>query len=154
MALMRFMGDGPPQEQQSDTDILQSILQLCKEKRKLQDEICCQIIKQITDHPIKENCTRGWRVLYLFLGYFPCTSDLMPFVQRYLENICADSNHDFQAIAMACQDNVYRTLKYGGRQHIPSTLELEAIIKGRSSRRVIVYLPGKLEHAAKIKPFM
>ncbi|XP_072414228.1 unconventional myosin-XVB [Chiloscyllium punctatum] len=154
MALLRFMGDQPPQKHQSDRDLLQSILKLCKEKDMLKDEICCQIIKQITDNPIKENCTRGWRVLYLFLGYYPCSINLRPFVQRYLENICTDSNHDFQAIAMACQDNMHRTLKYGGRLHSPSNLELEAIIKGRSSRRILVYLPGKMEHTAKIKPFM
>ncbi|XP_078385251.1 unconventional myosin-XVB [Cetorhinus maximus] len=153
MALMRFMGDQPPEKHQSDKDYVQSILQLCKEKELLHDEICCQIIKQVTDNPKKESCMRGWRTLYLFLGYYPCTSNLRPFVLNYLEDICTNSKHDFQEIAKVCLDNIRRNLQFGGRQRAPSSLEMEAIIKGRSSRRVIVYLPGKLEHTAKIRPF-
>ncbi|GCB74877.1 hypothetical protein scyTo_0020280, partial [Scyliorhinus torazame] len=153
MVLMKFMGDQPPQKQQSDIDCLQSILWLCKEKEMLHDEICCQIIKQITDNHRKESCIRGWRTLYLFLGYYPCTSNLRPFVQRYLADVGFNAKHDFQAIAKVCQDNIHRTLQFGGRRHTPSKLELEAVMKGRNSRRILVYLPGKLERPSKIRPF-
>ncbi|XP_069785409.1 unconventional myosin-XVB isoform X2 [Narcine bancroftii] len=151
--LMRFMGDQPLQRKHSASDYLYKILMLCKEKTKLQDEVCCQIIKQITDNPMKESCTRGWQILYFFLGYYPCTINLGPYVTSYLQDISKNPNHSFQEVATSCQNNMERTVEFGGRHYLPSKLEMEAIINGRTSRRISVQLPGKLEHVSRIRPF-
>ncbi|XP_055509975.1 unconventional myosin-XV-like [Leucoraja erinacea] len=153
MALMRFMGDQPLQKKHINIDYLRSILKLCKEKKFLLDEVCCQIIKQITDNPKKESCILGWRILYVFLGYYSCTINLAPYVTSYLQDILMNPNHPFQEIAKFCQENIQRTFQFGGRQHFPTSLEMEAIIKGRSTRRVSVQMPGKLEQPFKIKSF-
>ncbi|XP_078257713.1 unconventional myosin-XVB [Rhinoraja longicauda] len=193
MALMRFMGDQPLQKKHSCIDHIQSILKLCKENTLLLDEVCCQIIKQITDNPknfpgfitawslqqnchyssqpalhyytgpkdylehskpIRESCILGWRILYIFLGYYPCTVNLAPYVSSYLQDILINPNHPFQEIARFCQENIQRTFQFGGRQHLPTSLEIEALIKGRSTRRISVQMPGNLEQPFKIKPFL
>ncbi|XP_062886986.1 unconventional myosin-XVB-like [Mobula hypostoma] len=153
MAVMRFMGDQPLKKKRSDIDYLESILKLCKKKKLLLDEVCCQIIKQITDNPKNESCIKGWRMLHIFLGYYPCSNNLAPYVTSYLQEISINPNHPFQEIAKLCQENIQRTLEFGGRQHLPSNLEMAACAKGRSSRRINVQLPGKLVHVSKIKPF-
>ncbi|XP_007886671.2 unconventional myosin-XVB [Callorhinchus milii] len=151
--LMRFMGDQQSQKEEPERDFVQNMLRLCKEKESLQDEICCQLIKQVTDNPSRESCIRGWRALYIFLGFYNLSINLRPYVLKYLQEIVSNPLHNYQEVAKATEENLHRTIQFGGRRNMPSTLELDAIMKGRSSRRIAIQLPGELKHTARIKPF-
>uniref|UniRef100_A0A8C5R0W4 MyTH4 domain-containing protein n=1 Tax=Leptobrachium leishanense TaxID=445787 RepID=A0A8C5R0W4_9ANUR len=85
-ALMRFMGDQQYREK-DDVTCIYEILQLCKEKLMLKDEIYCQVLKQITENPKQESCNRGWMILSLLTGYFAPSSALLPYVTKYLQDI-------------------------------------------------------------------
>ncbi|KAK1163864.1 unconventional myosin-XV [Acipenser oxyrinchus oxyrinchus] len=153
MNVMRFMGDQPAIKHKSESDYIVSILRLGKEKEDLRDEIYCQVIKQVTLNPQQESCMRGWRILTLIAGFFHCSNTLLPYVTCFLQDILRDQGNSFQEMARSCEENLRRSLIHGGRRHIPSKQEMEAILHGKCSKRITIYLPGKVEHYGKISIF-
>ncbi|KAJ7316027.1 hypothetical protein JRQ81_002189 [Phrynocephalus forsythii] len=153
LTLMRFMGDKPGIKHQHEVDYIYKILQLCKEKENLCDEVYCQVIKQITQNPQQHSCSRGWQLLSLLTGYFLPSSTLMPYATKYLQQASADDTNLCKEIAWTCQRNLRKNIQNGGRRHLPSRVEMEAFLKGHTSRQVSVNLPGGQGYATRIKTF-
>ncbi|XP_072846643.2 unconventional myosin-XVB [Pogona vitticeps] len=153
LTVMRFMGDQPSIKKHHEVDYIYEILQLCKEKKSLHDEVYCQVIKQITKNPQQDSCHRGWQLLSLLTGYFPPSTTLMPYVTKYLQQVGADSSSLWQELAWTCQRNLRKIIQNGGRRHLPSPIEMAAFLKGHISRRILVNLPGDQGYSTKIKTF-
>ncbi|XP_062977575.1 myosin XVB [Elgaria multicarinata webbii] len=153
MTLMRFMGDQPGLKKQGEIEYIYEILKLCKEQEQLLDEVYCQVIKQITQNPSQDSCHCGWLLLSLFTGYFLPSSLLMPYVTKYLQEASSDESNPSAEIARTCQSNLRKIVMCGGRRYLPFYVEMEALLKGRSLRQIIVNLPGDLEYKTKIKTF-
>ncbi|XP_017169817.1 unconventional myosin-XV isoform X10 [Mus musculus] len=152
VAVMRFMGDAPLKGQ-SELDVLCTLLKLCGDHEVMRDECYCQIVKQITDNssPKQDSCQRGWRLLYIMAAYYSCSEVFYPYLIRFLQHVSWTPGLPFQGIAKACEQNLQKTLRFGGRLEFPSNMELRAMLAGRSSKRQLFLLPGGLERHLKIK---
>ncbi|KFO84812.1 Unconventional myosin-XV, partial [Buceros rhinoceros silvestris] len=151
--LMRFMGDQSKLKNQNDVECIYEILQLCKEKESLHDEVYCQVIKQVTHNPNQESLLRGWLLLNLLTGYFLPSNILMPYATKFLQLASSDPSSTHHDIAKICQSNLRKNVMYGGRRHLPFPVELEALLKGHSARRLLVTMPGGVEYLTRIKTF-
>uniref|UniRef100_A0A8D2CP25 Unconventional myosin-XV n=1 Tax=Sciurus vulgaris TaxID=55149 RepID=A0A8D2CP25_SCIVU len=152
LAVMRFMGDAPLKGQ-SELDVLCTLLKLCEDHEVMRDECYCQIVKQITDNTSskQDSCQRGWRLLYIVAAYHSCSDVLYPHLHYFLQHVSRTPGLPFQGIAKACEQNLKKTLHFGGRLELPSNMELRAMLAGRSSKRQLFLLPGGLERHLKIK---
>nr|XP_020769849.1 unconventional myosin-XV [Odocoileus virginianus texanus] len=152
LAVMRFMGDAPLKGQ-SELDVLCTLLKLCRDHEVMRDECYCQVMKQITDNTStkQDSCQRGWRLLYIVAAYHSCSEVLQPHLTHFLQDVSRTPGLPFQGIAKACEQNLKKTLRFGGRLELPGSMELRAMLAGRSSKRQLFLLPGGLERHLKIK---
>ncbi|XP_061222898.1 myosin XVB isoform X2 [Neopsephotus bourkii] len=151
--LMRFMGDQAKLKNQNDVECIYEILQLCKEKESLHDEVYCQAIKQVTHNPNQESVLRGWLLLNLLTGYFLPSNILMPYATKFLQLASSDPSSIHHEIAKICQSNLRKNFMYGGRRHLPFPVEMEALLRGHGARRLVILLPGGVEYLTRIKTF-
>ncbi|KFQ92677.1 Unconventional myosin-XV, partial [Nipponia nippon] len=151
--VMRLMGDQSKLKNQNEVECIYEILQLCKEKENLHDEVYCQVIKQVTLNPNQESVLRGWLLLNLLTGYFLPSKVLMPYATKFLQLASSDPSSTHHDIAKICQSNLRKNFMYGGRRHLPFPVELEALLKGHGARRLVILMPGGVEYLTRIKTF-
>ncbi|XP_042169527.1 unconventional myosin-XV-like [Oncorhynchus tshawytscha] len=119
----------------------------------MKDEAYCQVMKQVTGNTSSktDSCQRGWRLLYILTAFHRCSEVLKPFLLTFLLDACSGPGVHYQGIAKACEQNLRRTFQYGGRIEHPNSMELKAMLAGRSSKRQLFLLPGGIERHLKIK---
>ncbi|KAJ8345179.1 hypothetical protein SKAU_G00293720 [Synaphobranchus kaupii] len=152
LGVMKFMGDYPLKGQ-TEQDVVCTILRLSGKHGLMKDEAYCQVLKQITANTSSktDSCQRGWRLLYVLTAYYRCSEVLKPFLFKFLQDVCRSPGVHYQGIAKACEQNLRKTFKYGGRVQFPTSMELKAMVAGRSSKRQLILLPGGIERHLKIK---
>uniref|UniRef100_A0A4W4GNI5 MyTH4 domain-containing protein n=1 Tax=Electrophorus electricus TaxID=8005 RepID=A0A4W4GNI5_ELEEL len=128
-------------------------LQLIGEQGLMRDEAYCQVLKQLTANTSlkPDSCQSGWRLLYVLTAYCRCSAVLKPFLLKFFHDACKSPGALFQGIAKACEQNLRKTFQFGGRGVLPSSMELKAIMAGRSSKRQLFLFPGGIERHLKIK---
>lgn len=151
--LMQFMGDESKLKNQNKAECIYEILQLCKEKESLHDEVYCQVIKQVTHNPNQESVLCGWLLLNLLTGYFLPSNILMPYATKFLQLASSDPSSIHHDIAKICQSNLRKNFMYGGRRHLPFPVEMEALLKGHGARRLEILMPGGMEYLTRVKTF-
>ncbi|KAK6288463.1 hypothetical protein J4Q44_G00388370, partial [Coregonus suidteri] len=152
LAVMKFMGDYPLKGQ-TEQDLVSTILKQSGEYGLMKDEVYCQVMKQVTGNTSSktDSCQRGWRLLYILTAFHRCSEVLKPFLLKFLLDTCSRPGVHYQGIAKACEQNLRRTFQYGGRIQHPNSMELKAMMAGRSSKRQLFLLPGGIERHLKIK---
>uniref|UniRef100_A0A671MNV6 MyTH4 domain-containing protein n=1 Tax=Sinocyclocheilus anshuiensis TaxID=1608454 RepID=A0A671MNV6_9TELE len=98
-----------------------------------------------------DSCQKGWRLLYILTAFYRCSEVLKPFLLKFLRDVCRSPEVHFHGIAKACEQNLRKTFQFGGRSVYPSSMELTAIMAGRSSKRQLFLFPGGIERHLKIK---
>uniref|UniRef100_A0A674D7Q6 MyTH4 domain-containing protein n=1 Tax=Salmo trutta TaxID=8032 RepID=A0A674D7Q6_SALTR len=98
-----------------------------------------------------DSCQRGWRLLYILTAFHRCSEVLKPFLLKFLQDASRSQGVVFQGIARACEQNLRKTFRYGGRVVPPSSMELKATVAGRSSKRQLFLFPGGIKRHLKIK---
>ncbi|KAM6220392.1 pleckstrin homology domain-containing family H member 2 isoform 2-T2 [Rhynchocyon petersi] len=105
--------------------LAQSALQICLTHPELQNEICCQLIKQTRrrqpqNHP---GPLQGWQLLALCVGLFLPHHPFLWLLRLHLQRH-ADSRTEFGKYAIYCQRCVERTQQNGDREARPSRMEI------------------------------
>uniref|UniRef100_A0A8C6ZYL3 MyTH4 domain-containing protein n=1 Tax=Nothoprocta perdicaria TaxID=30464 RepID=A0A8C6ZYL3_NOTPE len=99
-----------------------------------------------------DSCQKGWRLLYILTAYYKCSEVLKPFLLAFLQDAGGRPGVPGVArISKACEQNLRKTLQFGGRCLFPSSMELKAMVAGRSAKRQLFLLPGGIERHLKIK---
>ncbi|XP_042171238.1 unconventional myosin-XV-like isoform X1 [Oncorhynchus tshawytscha] len=152
LSVMRFMGDHPLKGL-TEQEVVNTFLKLIGQFGLMKDEAYCQILKQITGNTSSkpDSCQRGWRMLYILTAFHRCSEVLKPFLLKFLQNASLSQGVVFQGISKACEQNLRKTYRYGGRIIPPSSMELKATVAGRSSKRQLFLFPGGIERHLKIK---
>ncbi|XP_028311141.1 unconventional myosin-XV isoform X2 [Gouania willdenowi] len=152
LAVMKFMGDFP-MKGQTEQDLVTTILKLSEDHGLIKDEAYCQVMKQVTANSSSkpDSCQRGWRLMYILTAFHRCSDVMKPFLLTFLQDASVSHGQQFQGIAQICEQNLRRTFQYGGRTQYPNSMELKAMLAGRSSKRQLFLLPGGIERNLKIK---
>uniref|UniRef100_A0A673M1J9 MyTH4 domain-containing protein n=1 Tax=Sinocyclocheilus rhinocerous TaxID=307959 RepID=A0A673M1J9_9TELE len=139
VALMKFMGDHPLRGQ-SEQFVICTFLKDSVLSCECLIVLCCS-----------DSCQKGWRLLYILTAFYRCSEVLKPFLLKFLRDVCRSPEVLFHGIAKACEQNLRKTFQFGGRSVYPSSMELKAIMAGRSSKRQLFLFPGGIERHLKIK---
>ncbi|KAK9534679.1 hypothetical protein VZT92_007109 [Zoarces viviparus] len=152
LGIMKFMGDFP-MKGQTEQELVTTILKLIGDHGLIKDEAYCQLMKQVTANTSSkpDSCQRGWRLLYILAAFHRCSDVMKPFLLKFLQDACDSPGMQYQGVAKACEQNLRRTFQYGGRIQYPNSMELKAMLAGRSSKRQLFLLPGGIERHLKIK---
>ncbi|XP_075392008.1 pleckstrin homology domain-containing family H member 2 isoform X2 [Tenrec ecaudatus] len=105
--------------------LAQSALQICLTHPELQNEICCQLIKQTRRRQPQNQPgpLQGWQLLALCIGLFLPHHPFLWLLQLHLKRN-ADSRTEFGKYAIYCQRCVERTQQNGDREARPSRMEI------------------------------
>ncbi|CAM4539030.1 unnamed protein product [Lepidochelys olivacea] len=105
--------------------LAQSALQICLTHPELQNEICCQLIKQTRRrHPQNQaGPIQGLQLLALCVGLFLPQHPFLWLLKVHLKKN-ADSRTEFGKYAIYCQRCVERTQQNGDREARPSRMEI------------------------------
>ncbi|XP_052042451.1 pleckstrin homology domain-containing family H member 2 isoform X1 [Apodemus sylvaticus] len=105
--------------------LAQSALQICLTHPELQNEICCQLIKQTRRRQPQNQPgpLQGWQLLALCVGLFLPHHPFLWLLQLHLQRN-ADARTEFGKYAIYCQRCVERTQQNGDREARPSRMEI------------------------------
>ncbi|XP_031213293.1 pleckstrin homology domain-containing family H member 2 isoform X3 [Mastomys coucha] len=105
--------------------LAQSALQICLTHPELQNEICCQLIKQTRRRQPQNQPgpLQGWQLLALCVGLFLPQHPFLWLLQLHLQRN-ADSRTEFGKYAIYCQRCIERTQQNGDREARPSRMEI------------------------------
>ncbi|KAI4832816.1 hypothetical protein KUCAC02_015760, partial [Chaenocephalus aceratus] len=136
LSVMRFMGDAPSRGS-TEQEVITTFLKLIGDFTLMRDEAYCQLLKQLTANTSSkpDSCQRGWRLLYILAAFHRCSEVLKPFLLKNLQQASRSAGVQYQGIAKACEQNLKKTFQYGGRVVPPNTMELKAVMAGRSSKQ-------------------
>ncbi|XP_059806638.1 unconventional myosin-VIIa-like isoform X1 [Hypanus sabinus] len=120
-AIMKYMGDYPGKLSKTGTQLTDQIFSGAMQEEALQDEVYCQVMKQLTGNQNRYSMDSGWQLLWLCTGLFPPSSMLFPHVKMFLES------RPKEQLSAECIQRLTKTKRCGARKNPPHVMEVEAI---------------------------
>ncbi|XP_059913806.1 unconventional myosin-VIIa-like isoform X2 [Gadus macrocephalus] len=121
VAILKYMGDYPIKHARSPMELTDQIFGPATQHPALQDEIYCQIMKQMTNNRNRVSMELGWQLLWLCTGLFPPSNSLAKHAHRFLKSRPRDP------LASDCLKRLQNILSLEPRQHPPHYAEVDAI---------------------------
>ena len=115
------MGDYPIQKDQSLLDCSRTLISKALENVELQNEIYCQLTKQLHQNPGAASVKSGWWLLELISQYFPPSKDLLPVINAWLKFKSEQS--PLLKKQIGCIEKNLKTLETGGQRKLVPTAE-------------------------------
>uniref|UniRef100_A0A4W3JF03 Myosin VIIBb n=1 Tax=Callorhinchus milii TaxID=7868 RepID=A0A4W3JF03_CALMI len=129
--ILSYMGDYPAKQAKAASELTDQIFFAAMQEESIQDEIYCQILKQMTDNNNRYSIDMGWQLLWLCTGLFFPSPVLQPHVQKFLETRRKDQ------LAAECIQRLS-----GARKELPHMVEVEAIQHWSTKILHKIYFPN------------
>lgn len=136
LAILKYTGDYPSRQSWHSLELTDQMFSLAQQDPALQDELYCQILKQLTHNSIRYSEERAWQLLWLFTGLFPPGKMLLPHAQKFI-----DSRRK-KPLAPDCSRRLHRVLRMGPRKQPPHHIEVKAAEQNVSKLCHEVYFPN------------
>ncbi|KAL4840812.1 hypothetical protein H8958_010653 [Nasalis larvatus] len=136
VAILRYMGDYPSRQAWPSLELTDQIFTLALQHPALQDEVYCQILKQLTHNSNRHSEERGWQLLWLCTGLFPPSKGLLPHAQKFIDT------RRGKLLAPDCGRHIQRVLRTGPRKQPPHQVEVEAVEQNIARICHKVYFPN------------
>ncbi|XP_072818164.1 unconventional myosin-VIIb [Vicugna pacos] len=136
IAILRYMGDYPSRQAWTSLVLTDQIFSGALQEAALQDEVYCQILKQLTHNTKRYSEERGWQLLWLCTGLFPPSKALLPHAQKFIDS------RRRRVLAPDCSRRIQRVLRTGPRKQPPHQVEVEAVEQNISRICHKIYLPN------------
>ncbi|KAM6217467.1 unconventional myosin-VIIb [Rhynchocyon petersi] len=146
--ILKYMGDYPSRQNWSSLELTDQIFSQALQDMALQDEVYCQILKQLTHNSSRHSEERGWQLLWLCTGLFTPSKDLLPHVQKFL-----DTRRN-KLLAPDCRRRIERVLRVGPRKQPPHQVEVEAAEQNISRICHKVYFPNDTTEMLQVSTHM
>ncbi|XP_055007885.1 unconventional myosin-VIIa-like isoform X2 [Boleophthalmus pectinirostris] len=143
-AILKYMGDYPIKQVRSPIELTDQIFGPATQHEALQDEIYCQIMKQMTSNNNRLSMTRGWQLLWLCTGLFAPSPSLMVHAKRFLESRPRDP------LSPECQQRLQGILSKPPRKLPPHFVEVDAIQQDSTQIFHKVYFPNETEKIVEV----
>eukprot|EP01088_Endostelium_zonatum_P018995 TRINITY_DN634_c0_g1_i1.p1 TRINITY_DN634_c0_g1~~TRINITY_DN634_c0_g1_i1.p1 ORF type:complete len:888 (+),score=230.79 TRINITY_DN634_c0_g1_i1:239-2902(+) len=127
LSIMKFMDDFPKGKTEKFV-IAEELVQRAIEERPIRDEIYCQLMKQTTKHPKKENRKKGMRLLSICLACFAPSPEFTPYLNTWLFALNSDPEMEIPLIAQECQTRLEKICSVGDRFWACSRDEMTSIV--------------------------
>lgn len=141
--ILKYMGDVPAPKARTPTEYTDEVFRGALTDVALQDEVYCQIMKQLTNNKIQLSEERGWELMWLATGIFACGQTLMKELLEFLKT----RPHP---ISKECLKRIFRTQKSGTRLYAPYIVEVEAIQHRSMQIYHKVYFPDDTDEAFEV----
>ncbi|XP_033838555.1 unconventional myosin-VIIa-like [Periophthalmus magnuspinnatus] len=138
-AILKYMGDYPIKQKRSPIELTDQIFGPATQHEALQDEIYCQIMKQMTSNNNRLSMSRGWQLMWLCTGLFAPSSSLMVYTKRFLESRPTDP------LSPVCQHRLQGMISKPPRKLPPHCVEVDAIQQDSIQIFHKVYFPNETE---------
>uniref|UniRef100_A0A8C6WAU8 Unconventional myosin-VIIb n=1 Tax=Nannospalax galili TaxID=1026970 RepID=A0A8C6WAU8_NANGA len=136
LAILKYTGDYPSRQAWQSLELTDQIFSPALQDPALQDELYCQILKQLTHNSIRFSEERAWQLLWLCTGLFPPGKVLLPHAQKFI-----DSRRK-KLLAPDCSRRLQRVLRIGPRKQPPHHMEVKTAEQNVSRIRHQIYLPN------------
>ncbi|XP_068165927.1 unconventional myosin-VIIb-like [Antennarius striatus] len=120
-AILKYMGDYPLKHVRSPLELTDQIFGPATQHEALQDEIYCQIMRQMTLNSNRLSMERGWQLMWLCSGLFPPSPSLVKHTKRFLESRPRDQ------LAPGCLQRLQGMSSKEPRKSPPHQVEVDAI---------------------------
>ncbi|XP_058494755.1 unconventional myosin-VIIa [Solea solea] len=138
-AILKYMGDYPTRQMVSQLELTDQIFGPATQSEALQDEIYCQIMKQMTNNNNRFSLEQGWQLLWLCCGLFPPSQALRRHAQLFLET------RRREPMASDCLQRLQTSLRMEPRKLPPHQVEVEAIQQNRTQIFHKIFFPNDTE---------
>ncbi|XP_072113084.1 unconventional myosin-VIIa-like [Mobula birostris] len=143
-AIMKYMGDYPGKLSKAGTQLTDQIFSGALREEALQDEVYCQILKQLTGNQNRYSMDSGWQLLWLCTGLFPPSSTLFPHVREFLES------RPKERLSAECIQRLTKTKRCGARKNPPHAMEVEAIQCWNTKILHTIFFPNDTNQAFEV----
>uniref|UniRef100_A0A3Q2YWP2 Unconventional myosin-VIIa-like n=1 Tax=Hippocampus comes TaxID=109280 RepID=A0A3Q2YWP2_HIPCM len=134
--ILIYMGDYPIKQVRSPLELTDQIFGPATQHELLQDEIYCQIMRQMTSNNNRLSMERGWQLMWLCSGLFPPSQHLMRHAQRFLES------RRREPLAAGCLQRLQQMRSKEPRKRPPPLVEVEAIQQNSTHIFHKIHLPN------------